>query len=85
MHKTLKLVTRYDAQRNEYVIFRHNLAPEEAREAVQQRSAWLFGLFMLDRHTAHSAGEAELCEACHREVERISDVQPKPQFKRRHE
>jgi len=83
MQHTLKLVSQYDAGNNEYTIFRHNLSPEEADEAVRELSAKLFGLFVIDQPAKHSAGGAELCSACRRQVERSSHVQPKPKFKRR--
>ena len=85
MQGKLKLVTRYDAGSNEYTVFRHNLTPEEADEAVRELSARLFGLFVVDQHREHSAAEAEQCEACRRDVERTSHVQPKPTPKRRPE
>ena len=83
MSNHLKLVTRYDAGSNEYKIFRHNLSPEEADAAVRELSAKLFGLFVIDQPVKHSAGDAELCSACRRQVELSSHVQPKPKFKRR--
>jgi len=43
--RTLKLVTQYDAGRNEYTVFRHNLTPEDADQAVRELSARLFSLF----------------------------------------
>jgi hypothetical protein len=81
----LKLVTRYDASSNEYIVFRHNLTPEVADEAVRELSARLFGLFVVDQHREHSAADAEQCEACRQDVEHTSHVQPKPTPKRRHE
>jgi hypothetical protein len=81
----LKLVTQYDAGSNEYTIFRHNLTPEEADEAVRELSARLFGLCVVDQHRQHSTADPEQCEACRRDVERTSHVQPKPTPKRRHE
>jgi hypothetical protein len=83
VHGTLKLVTRYDAGSNEYTVFRHNLTPEEADEVVRELSARLFGLFVIDQHAEHSAAEVEQCEACRRDVEHTSHVQPKPMPKRR--
>jgi hypothetical protein len=81
----LKLVTQYDAGSNEYTVFQHNLTPEEADEAVRELSARLFGLFVVEQQREHSADEAEQCEACRRDVEHSSHVQPKPTPKRRHE
>lgn len=37
--RTLKLITRYDAERNEYTVFRHNLTWEEGDQAVRELSA----------------------------------------------
>jgi hypothetical protein len=85
VQRKLKLVTRYDGSTNEYTVFRHNLTREEADEAVRELSARLFGLFVVDQHREHSAADAEQCEACRRDVERTSHVQPKPTPKRRHE
>jgi hypothetical protein len=79
----LKLVTRYDAGTNEYTVFRHNLTPEAADEAVRELSARLFGLFVVNQHQEHRAAEAEQCETCRRDVERTSHVQPTPTPKRR--
>jgi hypothetical protein len=81
----LKLVTRYDAGSNEYTVFRHNLTTEEANEIVRDLSARLFGLFIVDQNTKHSAADPEHCDACHRDVEQKSHVQPKPTLKRRKE
>jgi hypothetical protein len=81
----LKLVTRYDAGSNEYTVFRHNLTPEEADEAVRELSARLFGLFVVDQRREHSTADASQCEVCRRDVERSSHVQPTPTPKRRHE
>ena len=83
MENSLKLVTLYDATRNEYTLFRHNLTTDEANDAVRELSARLFGLFVLDQHAKHSAADPEICEACRRDVERTSHVQPKPTPKRR--
>jgi hypothetical protein len=84
VQRNLKLVTRYDAGRNEYTVLRHNLAPEEVNEAVRELSARLFGLFVVDQDAKHSALDPEQCEHCRRDVERTSHVQPKPTPKRRH-
>jgi hypothetical protein len=83
MQRNLKLVTRYDAARNEYTLFRHNLTAEEANDAVRELAAKFFGLFIVDQQTKHSAADTEQCDACHRDVEHRSHVQPKPSFKRR--
>ena len=85
MRRNLKLVTRYDAGRNEYTVLRHNLTPEAADEAVRELSARLFGLFVIDQRTEHSAADPGQCEACRQDVEQKSHVQPKPMPKRRHE
>jgi hypothetical protein len=79
------LVTRYDAGRNQYTVLRHNLAPDKVDEVVRDLSARLFGLFVIDQRAQHSAVDPEACEACRRDVEQISHVQPKPTPKRRHE
>lgn len=81
--RTLKLITQYDAGRNEYIIFRHNLTPEDADQAVRELSARLFSLFVVDQRGIHTAEDAHNCEACYRDVERTSHVQPKPRPKRR--
>jgi len=83
MQRTLKLVTLYDAGRNEYSVLRHNLSPHEADLALQELSAKLFGLFVVEQHARHVDDDPELCEACQKEVERTSRIQPKPTFKRR--
>jgi hypothetical protein len=83
MQRILKLVTLYDAGRNEYSVLRHNLSPREADLAVQELSGKLFGLFLIDQHGRHVDDDPELCETCLQEVERSSRVQPKPTFKRR--
>ena len=83
MKHTLKLITLYDATRNEYTLLRHNLTLDEAGEAVRELSARLFGLFVLDQHTKHSAADPDDCRACRRDVEKKAHVQPKPSFKRR--
>jgi len=79
----LKLVTRYDGTRNEYSVFRHNLTPEEANEAVIELSARLFGLFIVDQGKAHTTADPDECGDCRKDVERSSRVEPKPSFKRR--
>ena len=83
MPSTLKLITHYDAGRNEYTVFRHNLTPEEADAAVRDLSARLFSLFVVDQREIHTAEGPETCEACRLEVERTSHVQPIPRPKRR--
>lgn len=85
MRRTLKLVTRYDAGSNEYTVFRHNLTLDEVDQVVREVSARLFGLFVVDQQTKHSAADPDNCRACSRDVERMSHVQPKPTPKRRHE
>ena len=85
MQRKLNLVTRYDARSNQYTVLRHNLTPKKADEAVGDLSARLFGLFIIDQDAQHSAADPEKCEACCRDVERTSHVQPKPTPKRRHE
>jgi hypothetical protein len=85
VQSNLKFVTRYDATRNEYTLFRHNLTAEEANEAVRELSAKLFGLFIVDQQDKHSEADTENCDACRRDVEHRSHVQPKPSFKRRQE
>lgn len=83
MQRTLKLVTLYDAGRNEYSVLRHSLSPRDADLAVQELSARLFGLFLIDQRGRHVDDDPELCEACQKEVERSSRIQPKPTLKRR--
>lgn len=85
MPRKFTLVTRYDAGRNQYTVLRHNLSPDKVDEVVRDLSARLFGLFVIDQRAQHSAADPEECEACRRDVERISHVQPKPTPKRRHE
>ena len=46
--RTLKLITHYDAARNEYTVFRHNLTWEGADQAVKELAARLFSLFVVD-------------------------------------
>ena len=79
----LKLVSQYDANRNEYTVFRHNLTTEAAQQALQELSARLFSLFVIDQHGIHPNDDPEACEACRREVERTSRVHPKPTFRKR--
>ncbi|HEY6764744.1 MAG TPA: hypothetical protein VI386_08225 [Candidatus Sulfotelmatobacter sp.] len=82
----MKLVTRYDGSRNEYTVFRHNLTPEEANEAVLELSARLFGFFIVDQdEKKHAAEGPEECAACRQDVERSARVEPQPSFKRRQE
>ena len=83
VHRNLSLVTRYDAGRNQYTVFRHNLTPENVDQAVRDLSARLFGVFVIDQRAKHSAADPEVCNACRRDVERTSHVQPKPTPKRR--
>jgi hypothetical protein len=83
MEPTLKLVTRYDAAKNEFVVLRHNLKPEEVDNAIRDLSARLFALFVIDQGERHPSGIPECCEACRKEVERTSHVQPQPTPKRR--
>ena len=83
MPRPLKLITQYDAGRNEYSVLRHNLTHDEANEAVRDIAVRNFGLFVVDQHTEHSAADPDECSACRRDVERTSHVQPKPSFKRR--
>jgi len=80
----LKLITQYDAGRNEYTVLQHNLTPDEVNDAIRDLSARLFGLFVVDQQTPHSVADPDECEACRRDVEHSSRVQPKPTFKRRH-
>ena len=81
--RTLKLITQYDAGRDEYTVFRHNLTPEEADQAVPDLSARLFSPFVVDQRGRHLAEDADRCEACRRDVERTAHVPPKPISKRR--
>jgi len=75
---SLKLVTRYDAGRNEFTILRHNLTPDAADAAVRDFAARLCGLFIIDQQAAHSVGDPKSCEACYTDVQRTSHVKPKP-------
>lgn len=83
MQPTLKLVTRYDAAKNEFTVLRHNLAPAEVNEAVRDLSARLFALFIVDQEGRHAPEDPEHCEACRKDVERTSQIQPQPTPKRR--
>lgn len=67
--QTLKLVTQYGAQWNEYTIFHHNLTPEAADQAVRELSARLFSFFVVDQRGRHLAEAADDCEACRRDVD----------------
>ena len=64
--KGLKLITQYDAGRNEYAVYRHNLTPEGVNDVVRELSARLFGLFVVDQHAKHSAADPDDCKACRR-------------------
>jgi len=79
----LRLVTHYDGSRNEYKVFRHNLTPEEANDAVIELSARLFGLFIVDQQEKHAADDPDECTVCRQDVEQSSRMEPKPSFKRR--
>ena len=81
MPSPLKLITHYDAGRNEYSVLRHNLTSEEADAAIRDLSARLFSLFVVDQREPHTAEDPELCDVCRRDVERTSHVQPTPRSK----
>ena len=83
MQQNLKLITRYDATRNEFTLHRHNLTAEEADEALREISARLFGLFIVNQHAKHSGDDPDKCRACRRDVHQKAHVQPQPKFKRR--
>jgi hypothetical protein len=78
MQRPLKLITRYDASRNEYVVLRHNLNPDDVDAAIRELSARLFCLFIVDQDGRHPANDPEGCPVCHKEVERSSHLEPKP-------
>jgi hypothetical protein len=84
VERVKKLITQYDASRNQYSVLRHNLTPDEANDAVREISARRFGLFVVEQGTEHSEADPEECQACRRDVEKTSHVRPKPSFKRRH-
>lgn|GEM_PF-3047263 len=81
--RTLQLITQYDAHRNQYTVFHHNLTPEQANEELRKLSARLLALFVVDQHGVHPEEDPDECEACRREVERTAHVQPKPTQQRR--
>jgi hypothetical protein len=62
VQRKLNLVTRYDARSNQYTVLRHDLTPEKADEAVRDLSARLFGLFVIDQDSQHSAADPEKCD-----------------------
>jgi hypothetical protein len=85
LKKDLKLVTLYYVHRNEYSVFRHNLADEDADQAAQELSDLQPSIFIIDQSSRHTTENPETCDACQKDVERASHLQPKPSFKRRSE
>jgi hypothetical protein len=83
MQRTLKLLARYDADKNEYKVLRHNLSTRGSDAALRELTAKLFGLFVIEQHAKHTSDDPEQCELCRKDVERSSHVQPKPTFQRR--
>ena len=83
MSSTLKLITQYDAGKNEYTVLRHNLTSEDADAALREISAKHFGIFVIDQEETHPDRNPEACFRCRKEIETSSHVQPKPKFKPR--
>src|SRR5215472_112951 len=44
-----KLIAQYDARRNEYSVWKHNLTEAQALEAVAEHSARAFSIFIIDQ------------------------------------
>jgi len=77
-----KLIAQYDARRNEYSVWKHNLTEAQALEAVAEHSARAFAIFIIDQKQKHKAKEVDVCKACRADVEREAQLQPQPKFKK---
>jgi hypothetical protein len=83
MYSTLNLVILYDASRNVYTVFDHNLTPEQAKTAVAKHRGKPLLALSVNQLTQHSATDFETCRDCRRDVARASGLDPQPKFVRR--
>jgi hypothetical protein len=85
MRETFKLVILYDARRNAYTVWDHNLSPRQAEETIQDLRSKLLPAFAVNQQTEHKRADAEACRACRQDVARASGLRPRPRFQRRNQ
>lgn len=83
MSRTLKLVILYDARRNTYTVYDHNLSAEDALTRVADLKGKLLSALSIDQRARHRTTDPQRCKTCRHEVRRSSGLQPKPRFERR--
>jgi hypothetical protein len=85
MREIFKLVILYDARRNAYTVWDHNLSPRMAGEMIQDLRSKLLPAFAVNQRAEHQREEAEACRLCRKDVRRASGLTPRPRFQRRNQ
>jgi hypothetical protein len=79
----LKLVIFCDARCDFYVVYDHNLEPEDAEEQVVKLCSEQFLALTVNQRAWHKAADAQACRACQRDATCSSDFQSEPGPQRR--
>jgi hypothetical protein len=85
MSEKFKLVILYDARRNAYTVWDHNLTLRQAEETVQDLRSKLLSAFVVNQRVEHQGDDAEACRLCRKDVRRASGLTPRPRFQRRNQ
>lgn len=85
MAEKLKLVILYNARRNAYMVWDHNLSPRQAEEMIQDLRSKLLTALAVNQRSEHKREDAEACRLCRKDVRRSSGLNPRPRFQRRNQ
>jgi hypothetical protein len=85
MVEKLKLVILYNARRNAYLVWDHNLSPRQAEEMIRDLRSKLLTALAVNQRSEHKREDAEACRLCRKDVRRASGLRPRPRFQRRNQ
>ena len=86
MHEIFKLVILFDARRNAYTVWDHNLSPRQAEEMIQDLRSQHLSPFAVNQRAEHKREDADACRQCRKDVRcALGFIPPSPRFQRRNQ
>jgi len=83
MAENFKLVILYDARRNAYTVWDHNLSPRQAEEMIQDLRSKLLSPRAVNQRVEHKGDDPEACRLCRKDVRRDRGISFRLRFQRR--
>jgi hypothetical protein len=85
MSETFKLVILYDARRNAYTVWDHNLSLRMAEELILDLRGKLLSPRVVNQRVEHKGDDPAACRLCRKDVRRARGFSSRLRFQRRNQ